>query len=182
MRNIRAARRYARAVLADAERDNLIGVVSGDLETVGRLVRDSREFRRLITSPVVSAEKKMRILDELLGPRLCKETMAFLHMLVNKHREPLLADIIDQFASLRNEKLGIVAVEVMSAVALTPSQEQALSERLERYTQKKVQTHYSLDPALRGGMVVRIGDTVLDGSVIHQLALLRERLGRSQAS
>ena len=182
MKNVRAARRYATALMADAEQKKMIDAVARDLESLGRLLRESRDLRQLVASPLITAGKKLHFFDELLGSRTARETLDFLHLLVGKHREPLLADIIDQFAVLLNEKLGIVVVDVTSAIEFAPPQEKAIHDRLERYTQKKVRVRFSLDKAIKGGMVVRIGDTVLDASIKHQLELLRKRLVGESAS
>lgn len=182
MKNARAARRYAMALLGDAEQKNVVDAVAGDLERLGRLIHGSRELRSLIASPLVSIEKKSRVLSVLLGTGVSKETVAFLHMLVEKHREPLLPEIGEQFAALRDEKLGIVTVDVAAAVEFASSQERTLHDRLERYTQKKVRLRFTLDKSIKGGLVIRIGDTVLDASITHQLDLLRERLVGARSS
>jgi F-type H+-transporting ATPase subunit delta len=182
MKNVRVARRYAVALLADAEQKNMIEAVAADLGTLGRLMHDSRELRHLVASRLVSAEKKLRIIDELFTSRFCTETLDFLHLLIDKQREALLPDIISQYAVVLNEKRGIVTVDVTLAVEIAPLQEKALHERLEHYTQKKVKVRFSLDAGIKGGVVVRIGDTVLDASIKHQLELLRESLVGGTAS
>jgi F-type H+-transporting ATPase subunit delta len=182
MKNVRVARRYAVALLADAEQKSIIEPVAADIGTLEHLMRDSRELRRLVASRLVSAEKKLRIIDELFTSRFSKASLDFLHLLIDKQREALLPDIIAQFAALLNERLGVVTVDVTSAVEFAPAQVRAIHERLEPYTQKKVKVRFLLDAGIRGGVVVRIGDTVLDGSIRHQLELLRERLVGGTAS
>jgi F-type H+-transporting ATPase subunit delta len=107
--------------------------------------------------------------------------MAFLELLVEKQREENLLGIIEQFLVLRDAKYGIVNVEVASAVEITTQQEKNLSEKLEHYTRKKVRIRFSLDNALQGGLVVRIGDTVLDASIKRQLELMREQFAGGYA-
>jgi F-type H+-transporting ATPase subunit delta len=83
--------------------------------------------------------------------------------------------IIEQFRLLVDERMGIVRAEVSSAVALNKQQEKGLVRQLEGYTGKKVQVQYSLDRSLQGGFTARIGDTVFDASIRHQLELLRKK-------
>ena len=90
-------------------------------------------------------------------------------------RERHLGEIIEEFEALRDEKYGIVNVDVTSAIEFTPSQRKDLADELERYTRKKVRVRIAVDKAIKGGLVVRIGDTVLDASVRRQLEILRER-------
>ena len=101
--------------------------------------------------------------------------MKFIDLVVAKQREKHLPEIIEQFSLLRDEKMGIVSIDVTSAVEFTPSQEKDLGRELERYTKKKVRVRITVDRAIRAGLVVRIGDTVLDASMRRQLELLKAR-------
>jgi F-type H+-transporting ATPase subunit delta len=175
MKNFRVARRYARALMAVAEERNVLDRTAADLEIIGTLVRGSRELRLFLARPIVSEDKKRAVLKELFGPSLGLLTMEFINLLVDKKRESELLGIIEQFGEIRDEKLGIVNVDVISAVELSSPQEQELSRRLEQQTRKRVRVRFTLDKAVRGGLLVRIGDTVLDASLRHQLDLLRER-------
>jgi F-type H+-transporting ATPase subunit delta len=158
-----------------------INLIAGDLESLRNAVEGSRELRRFIESPILSVEKKRSVFRELFHSRLNKTTMAFLELLVEKQREENLLGIIEQFLVLRDAKYGIVNVEVASAVEITTQQEKNLSEKLEHYTRKKVRIRFSLDNALQGGLVVRIGDTVLDASIKRQLELMREQFAGGYA-
>ncbi len=175
MSNLRAARRYAVALLDSAADPRALDATVADLTVVESAVRTSRELQLLLASPVIQAGKKSSIVTEIFGGKIGHATVEFLLLLINKHREHLLADIITQFQALRNERLGIVTIEVSSAVALSDAQQRALQARLGEYTKKNVQVRFTLDNAVKGGLVIRIGDTVLDASLRRQLDLLRER-------
>lgn len=176
MKNVRVARRYAKGLLSVAEEQKVVEQTVKDLDLIAQIHRDSREFRMLVASPVVSAQKKAQIFKDLLGPHISKPTMLFVSLMTAKNREALLPDVVEEFHALRDEMMGLVTVEVTSAVEFTPTQEVSLKSQLESYTQKKVRVKFSLDNAIKGGLVVKIGDTVLDASVRRQLELLRERL------
>lgn len=176
MKNTRVARRYAMALMAAATDEQTIDRTGADLDLIGQILRDSREFRMLVASPVISAEKKAEVFRALLGPHVTATTLAFVQLMTAKGRAALLHDVVEQFRVLRDEHLGIVSVDVKSAVEISPVQQQDLTSRMERYTQKKVRVRFSLDTQIKGGLVVRIGDTVLDASLRRQLELLRTRL------
>ena len=176
MKNIRVARRYAMALLEAGKEGGVMEVIAGDLDRVGEIIEASREFRQLLRSPVVSPRKKTAVVEELFGSRVGRETMTFMKLLVQKGREEYLPEVIIQFRDLLDDMQGIVAVGVTSAVELSPEQEEHLLMQLEQYTGKRVRIQRRLDTSIRGGVVVRIGDTVIDGSVTHQLHLLRERM------
>lgn len=162
--------------MAVAEEQQAVEQTVKDLDLIAQIHKDSREFRMLVASPVVSAYKKTKIFKDLLGPHISKATMMFVSLMTAKSREALLPDVVEQFQALRDEMMGIVTVEVTAAVEFTPSQETNLKSQLETFTRKKVRVRFSLDNAIKGGLLIKIGDTVLDASIRRQLEVLRERL------
>jgi F-type H+-transporting ATPase subunit delta len=175
MKNLRVARRYAGALMDIAEAGKNIDGTAGDLETIASALRESRELRLLTRSPVVSPAGKAGVFRAIFAGRIGDATMKFIDLVVAKQREQHLPEIIEQFFLLRDEKMGIVNVNVTSAVEFTPSQEKDLNNELERYTKKKVRVRITVDRAIKAGLVVRIGDTVLDASMRRQLELLKAR-------
>jgi len=176
MKNVRVARRYAQALMAIAGERNVVDEVARDLEAIGKLLLASRDLRALVASPVIREGKKKAVFRELWDTRVDRATMAFLLLLAHKQREHLIAEVVEEYQALRDERQGILDAEVRSAVPLSAAQERELRTRLARSTGKNVRVRASVDPALRGGLVVRIGDTVVDASVRRQLERLRELL------
>jgi F-type H+-transporting ATPase subunit delta len=158
-----------------AEEDRLTDAVAADLQMVGRLIGGSRELQMFISSPVIPARKKVSVMREIFGKSVGKVVLTFFLLLTEKRREEYLPDIIREFGVLLDKRRGIVEAKIRSALALTGGQEELLKKRLESYTAKKIRMHPALDPSLQGGLVIQIGDTVLDGSVKHQLELLKDR-------
>ena len=173
MRNVRVARRYANALMAAAEHQRNIEGTARDLDLVAKMLRESTEFRLFLASPVISVSKKRAVFDALLESRVGKETLRFIHLLNSKTREALLPDVIAQFKELQDEKSGITNIEVRTVVELNYAQEKTLRSQLEQMIGMKVRLHFVIDKSLKGGLVVRIGDTVLDASVSHQLERIR---------
>ena len=175
MKNVRVARRYAAALMAAAEESRSLDAVAADMQMIGRLLEGSRELRLFIASPVIQAKKKVAVIREIFGKATGKEVLTFVLLLTEKRREDIVPDFVREFAVLLDERRGVVEVGVRSAVAIDKGQEDILRKRLETYTAKKVRTVLSLDPTLKGGLIIQIGDTVLDGSIRHQLELLKDR-------
>jgi F-type H+-transporting ATPase subunit delta len=175
MKNIRVAQRYASAFLQVAQQDKTVDSVARDLALIGETLRGSRELRLLVRSPVVSGPKKVAVFRVLFGTRVGKDTLAFVELLIEKHRETLLPEVIAEYKSLCDALLGIITVGVTSAVAVDREQQARLQSELERYTGKKVRLQLQLDASVKGGLVIRIGDTVRDASLKRQLDLLKER-------
>ncbi len=175
MKQVRAARRYANALMNLSQEQKLVDKTAEDLRMVREVLTPSREFRLLVASPIVSAAKKAAVFREVFGASISKQTLAFLEFLVQKHREAILLQIIAQFEVLLDEIKGMVTAEVTSVVELTAPQEKSILSELERYTKRKVRLRFTLDKNITGGLLVRVGDTVIDASLKHQLELLRER-------
>jgi len=167
--------------MAAATGADQLRAIGDDLEGIDAVLRGSRELVLLLKSPVVSPGKKRAVLEAIFGTRVSDATKVFLRLLVAKRREDHLSEIIGQFRALRDLREGTVAVDVVSAVALTAAQQRELTRELASYTQKQVRLGFRLDPAIRGGMIVRLGDTVLDGSLRRQLERLRDRLAEGAA-
>jgi F-type H+-transporting ATPase subunit delta len=139
--------------------------------------KESLELRNFMASPAVSREAKHGVIEKLVA-RLGASRMIrnFLFVIVDNQRTHLLPDIAASFEDVLRQRQGVAEAAVSSAVPLDASQQAGLLRNLESVTGKKIQATYSLNPALLGGAVVRVGDTIYDGSVRNQLNRLRERL------
>lgn len=168
--------------MAAAEQQKNIEGTAKDMEFVGKILGESREFRLFVASPVIPSVKKRAVFGEVFTNRVGKETLTFINMLISKSREAILLDTVAQFKDLHDEKLGIVNVGVRTAVELNYAQEKDLRTQLERMTNKKVRFQFMIDKAIRGGLIIRIGDTVLDTSVTRQLERMRERFIAGRAA
>ena len=163
-----------------------VALASGHPETLREEVRSfaelaagSAELRNFLDSPAIPREGKHEVLGKLAARMNASEQLRnFLFVLVDNRRTGLLAEIAQAFESTLLERLGIAEASVTSARELSPPQKQKLAGTLESLTGKKIEARYAVDPALVGGLVVRIGSTVYDGSVRAQLDLLAARLTR----
>jgi F-type H+-transporting ATPase subunit delta len=171
----RVARRYAEAALELAEEQKQGERLAEDLELVRKAMRESREFLALLKSPVISKEKKRAVFTAAFKSRISALSFNFLNMILDKGREDVLGDIIGEYFKLRDDRLGIVTLDVRAATELSKSQQQTIVQRFEEITQKKIRVSFSIDKQLKGGFIARVGDTVYDGSVRRQLELLRDR-------
>jgi len=167
-------RRYALALLEVAEEKNLIQSFLNDFEIIEKALNEVKELDLAITSPLIQADKKDAILKNIFQDKVSEEISGFLHLISKKGRANALKEIIEAFKVLLDEKNGIVEVDVKSAVELDKIQSDALKQKLDRYTSKNTRIRLSVDKELIGGLTVKIGDTVLDSSIKHQLAQLSD--------
>ncbi len=182
MTNVRVARRYAEALVEMAEEQKNVDAVVKDLEVLRGLMKESRELLLFMKSPIINRHKKQDVLRALFGGKLHDATTRFLDVLADKGREEFLPEVIDQFFLLRDERQGIVHVDVRVAADLSREQTALLQKKLETYTNKRVRITFGLDKQLRGGFIARVGDTVFDGSVKRQLELLRQRFSEGNGT
>ena len=138
---------------------------------------ESAELRNFLASPAISREAKHGVIEKLVA-RLgaSKIIRNFLFVMADNQRIHLLPQIAETFELVLRQRQGVAEAQVTSAVSLNDSQKTALVRTLERLSGKKIQANYLLEPELLGGTVVRIGDTIYDGSVRNQLNQLRARL------
>jgi F-type H+-transporting ATPase subunit delta len=182
MTNVRVARRYAAALVELAVEEKNVDILSKDLQALRGAIRESKELLLFLRSPVINHARKNEILKAVFAGRLHQSTLRALEVVTLKGREDVLADIVDQFFALLDEREGIVRVEVRAAMEFTKDQAETLRKKLEQYTQKQVKIEFKLDHCLIGGFVARVGDTVLDGSVKRQLELLRVRFAQGNGT
>ena len=172
------ARRYARALYEEAERASNVERIDADIAFVQATLEDSEALAQLFRNPVVAREKKQEVVRALFASRLDDLTLRFFHMLVGRQRENLFVGIARAWRNLHDERLGIVEAEARAASELSEEERGGLTEALERLTGKKIRLRVRKDSELIGGLVVRIGDTVYDGSVRRRLETLRDRVTR----
>ncbi len=174
--SIAIARRYAQALQEEAEQNHQIEPVDADMELIRATMEGSRDLVLLFESPVISREKKERVLRQLFEPRLQPLTLRFLLLLVEKQRENLFPAVVQAYRDLRDRQMGLVEARARTAMPLGPAEAQKLTRALEQMTGQRVRLQVEEDPSILGGLVVRLGDTVYDGSVRHQLENLREQM------
>ena len=176
----KVAKRYAGALFAASGKMGRTERVQQDLTAVEQALDHSPDLRRVLESPLVTAERKREIIDRIFGRDLDALTLRFLHLLVDKRREEILASTREEFVRLADEARGLIRADARVASPLDDLQKAALVESLERRTGKTVQLQVTLDESLIGGAVVRMQDTVIDGSVRGALERLREEMLRER--
>ncbi len=172
------ASRYARA-LVDVILENKIDadIARRQLQAIVEAVQESDDLRRVWESPAVLPEQKRAVLDGIAKQiGAVKPIRNFVAVLIDHRRIPMLNDIARQFEAELDAQLGFVEVDISSARTLTPGEKRDLENRVERMTGKKVRARYSSNPELLGGVSVKVGSTIYDGSVRGQLEKMRQQL------
>ena len=175
------SRRYAQALTEEAQKAGSLEAVDADVALLTETLDGSRELRLALTSPVVSSEKKGAVLQSLFGDKLSDLSLRFLTLLVEKQRDDQIPAILDAYRALRDERTGTVEATVRTAKPMSADERDRLQAALEARADATVRMRVEIDAALIGGLVVRLGDTVYDRSVLHQLQTLRGQLAERAA-
>lgn len=171
--------RYARA-FADVISDRKLNTqeVLQQLQGYVDLLCENPELRRVFENPTIPAEQKHKLLDALVARAgTMKPVRNFLAVLIDHHRMHQLEEIFRLFQHELNERLGLAEAEVISARSLADNEKRELELQMTKITGKRVQAKYSINSALIGGALVKIGSTIYDGSVRGQLQKIKEVLG-----
>jgi F-type H+-transporting ATPase subunit delta len=171
---------YAQAIFAVAEAEGDLDVVEDELFRFGRIVESQPDLREALTDPALPSERKRRVVDELLGTRASKNTVALLDFLLEQGRARDLPRIVQAVTHLAGGRRGNVMAEVRTAVPLDAQRRARLQDALSRATGKNVALRVIVDESVVGGVVARLGDQVFDGTVARKLEIAREQLTRAR--
>lgn len=179
----RIARRYAVAIYEAAAEKEALDAFAGDAAMIDRSLAGSRELQRFFQSPVLAGDVKLQAVEALFREKVHPVTMEFLLFLIRQHRDGLIREILQAFFSLLRKRREIQTARVTSAVPLDDAQKTRVESQLRAMTKKQVDVGYTVDAGIRGGLVLRVEDTVYDGSVARQLERIYQRLveGTTQA-
>jgi F-type H+-transporting ATPase subunit delta len=171
------ARRYAKALVQLAAEEGAMDQFSGELARVQSLFSAHPEIGSLLSNPAYGIEAKLDTLRELADKLSLSVTIRnFLLLLQERNRMICLDDILSGYSVLADELSGIVRPVITSALPLDDAKIAEIKAALEKSTGKKVILNVEIDPALIGGVVTKIGDKVLDGSVKTQLTRIEDIL------
>lgn len=177
MKGTAVARRYAKAMLDLATRDDHVAEIGEQLQQHRDLFRSNAELQAVIRNRGILAEVKTKILTAVFEHTQPEQLLRnFVLLLVRNDRLHHFELICDHYERMANERLGRITAEVITAIALNEEQYQAVEHKVTAATQKSVTLERRVDPSILGGLIVRINHTILDGSLQGQLSRLRQEL------
>ncbi|MFZ0241727.1 MAG: F0F1 ATP synthase subunit delta [Desulfobacterales bacterium] len=183
MKNLAIARRYAKALLLIGKEDGQADSYRDELSAVAGLIAEDRALDQALSNPLYDAEGRRRVLTtviERLG--LSRVMSSFLTLLFNKRRIGFIGQISQFYEKMADELKGVAQASLLSATELSAETVEKIRDALSQRTGKDIVLKVEQDPSLIGGIVTRIGDLVLDGSIKSQLANMRESLKRGESA
>lgn len=176
MLNIQLASKYATAIFEIAQDEKNLDGYDKDLAKVRADVFDIPEAVKFFQNPLVPHDAKKDLLKRALDKEISATVMNFLMLLVDKKRIGVFNEIYDLFTSLKNKAQGILVADVTSAFPLNKKQQDALIKKLASLTGRKIQIRTHKDTSIIGGLILKIGDKRIDGSVAGRLNGLRSSM------
>jgi len=180
VRDETVARSYAETLFALAQRHEGIEVFGDGIETVARLLEENPRFRLFLETPRIADVEKKAVIRKAFAGEMPHSLVSFLLITVDKRRQRLLRDIAREYRALMDDHAGRAHVEVSVARPLDDATLEMLTRRLTTMLGKQAIPHLRVRPELLGGVVIRTGDTIYDGSVRRSLERMRRQLLRAE--
>ncbi|HEY2362793.1 MAG TPA: ATP synthase F1 subunit delta [Candidatus Angelobacter sp.] len=170
--------RYARAYAEVAVKNKLNPEKTvAEFQQMADVVNSSRELRNVLQNPAVSREQKLKLLDSIIRYiGATKMLRNFLAVLIDHRRIGNIGDVLEQFKQELDRRMGIAEAKVSTVRELSSAEKKSLEQQLAAITGKTVRATYSQDASLLGGVLVRVGSTIYDGSVQGRLQRMRQEL------
>jgi F-type H+-transporting ATPase subunit delta len=176
MREQSISKNYAEALLALATKANATDEWGGLIHALAGAIEENVTLTRFLAAPQVSATQKSTIIGKGLAGKAPPLFIKFVQKVVTNRRQMLIPTIASAYTSLLDEAAGRVHARVTFAKAVSDADRDAIAAQLSRVLKKTVVPHVTVNPQILGGVVVRIGDTVMDGSVRRRLATVRSKM------
>lgn len=172
------ANRYAEALFQLSEDENITKEIYNELHNVVDTVKNNKNLDNVLKSPLVAKIEKVQLIEALFNNKINNNLKNFLKILVEKGRISSLKSIELTFKQLLNDKNNIIEGTVISAIPLTDKKVKELEEKLSKKYNKNVTLENKVDQSILGGVLVRLGNTQIDGSVKTRLDNIKDQLSR----
>lgn len=182
MLNKSVARRYAEAFFSIAREREKIDQFQADMEQVLRALDEVEHLREYFSHLLIPAKDKKDVAQKLFADDLAQETMNFIFIIIDKRREAYFEAIYEEYVDMADESRNIKKAELFTATELSEEDLEELTKNLSHSLGKTVQLQTRVDPSLLGGVKVRIGDQIIDGTVAKKLEMLQEDLKQAKIS
>lgn len=173
------AKVYAKSLYELAQEaggEGKINEIAGELDDIGELIRSNRAFREFVSSPIIDSEARSESLKRIFGNRVTDLTLRFLLVLNGNNRLGRLESVANAYDHIVQEAFGMVEVDLFTAAPLGADQVQAIKGRIQQALGRDPVLHPYTEPAMLGGLKLRIGDQLIDGSVATQLRRMKQEL------
>lgn len=170
------ARKYSQALFMLAEEENKFADFRRELNEIWETISGHEELKNLLFHPRIAIGEKKRVFKRIFFEEISRDIFNFLNLLIDKRRIFYIGSIIEKFNDLVNNLEDILEIKVISAVELDQDLKDRLKNKLEEKLGYEVVLEHNIDPDIIGGLILQIGDHIIDGSIQNELNSLRERI------
>ena len=181
MLNLQLAQKYATAIFEIAKEENKLVPYGEELAAVRQNLFNIPAARAFFQNPQIQNEAKKELIKKCFKGELSKVIFNFMLLLVDKRRIGVFEAIEEEYRKLSNRERGIIIADVITARGMNRKQQEQLQKKLATITGKKIQIREHEDAKILGGVIVKIGDKRIDGSVAGKLAAMRQQLMEAQS-
>lgn len=169
-------RRYALALYEVADKKNKVDTYLEDLKQIVYLIKNDKDVQDVIKHPQVSTAKKRKIFNEIFKNKIEDELLAFLLILIDKGRILYLEEKLLEMEKIFLERNNMVSAVVTTVISLNDSQRFRLIEKLQKKYNKKIVLKENIDESIIGGVYIRVGDDVIDGTIKGRVGKIKKVL------
>lgn len=174
-------RRYAEALISIGVEENSCERIESELTKINNVLDENIELKKVLSSPVYPIKNRKEILKEIIKQLdISKNSENFLNLLIDKKRIELLPQILKRYREILDQIVNIVRAKVIVARKMPQELVVKLKESLERYSGKEVLLEIQENPAIIGGVITKLGNTVFDGSIRTQLEKMKKSIVRGE--
>jgi len=170
------AKRYAVGLFELALEKDMLDRIADEIRSIGEVFKKDRTLLNFLAAPQIRDQEKEEVIRKIFSGKVSKPVEEFLDIVVRKRRSMFLIEICEAFDDLVLEHGGFVKTRVDTVVELTEEEKKKLKAKLEAKTGKKILMTTRMRPEILGGVIVQLGDQVIDRSIKHEMRLLRDRL------
>ncbi len=176
------ANKYASALHAVAQEKNKINEFEADLQMVVDFLKEKGKIKAVLEHPLLDKDEKKEIVEDIFKGLENPEVMNLLKLLVDRKRFDVVDAMFMEYVRLANYTRNVAMAEVTTAIELNDELQEALQKALEKYTGKEIRLVLKTDPSIIGGVVTRIGDSVMDASITRRLSRLYQQITAASLS
>ena len=175
-----AAKRYAKALFEITKDSELLEKVEADLRQIVQVVYSDDEIRNFLNHPQITREVKKEVINAGFSNDISQITKNFLFQLIDNNRQDTLEGILSEYVEMANNYRGIIEVEALSISALNDQDKEKITKSLTERFNKQIRLKNIVDPSIIGGLIIRVGDKVYDGSIETKLKVMKRSLTTSR--
>ncbi len=171
-------KRYATALFDLGKSEDKLKQYEQEVRSIVQAINETPEFMQFLLDHKIPSESKIKLVEDSFKGKISDPVTGLLVLIVRKSRQDELVDILEGFLQMVDEESGIIKAEVTSAIPLSEAQLNSLKEKIEASTNSKVEIKTFVDESIIAGLVIKVGDRLVDASYKGQLADLKKQLSK----